>query len=311
MSDTKTAAAPATDKPDNGLGLTGFIDSIKVAGTNTLTPPPAEKAPSAPNPDKEMGKEPAKAESKPADAPKPDASPSVKPAETKPEAKVEGKDSAKPPTDPKVEQLQKDLKKANDWAARERKRNDDLVAKLSSVETELKKLNGTHVEPKPVPVEEIAREVAMGERFAASYEAAVAIYGEDEVKALVLDEHAPYRELEKGDPAVAARVVNAKLPVVEAVKAIKEAQQRAKYGSDPDTMRAKLLEELITSPPKELLEAVAKKVAGQAPKANGVEIPATLGDVRGLSREESAKSAMPAIDAVVNKVFSGFKQTVA
>lgn len=290
----KPAAAPATEtKPDNGLGLTQFIDDMKKSATPTLESKPAEAAPSAPNPDKEMGKEPPKAESKA----KPDASPS-------PDKKAE----AKPDPAHELERAQKALKKSNDWAARERKRNDDLAAQLASVQTELQKLNGTYKEPKPRAQEEVARDVAIAERLAASVDAAMAMYGEDEVMKAVLAEDAPYRELDK-DPAIAARVVNAKLPVVEAMKVVKEAQTRAKYGNDPEAMRAKLIEELTP----ELTDKVRKQVLAEltGKKANGVEIPATLGDVRGLSREESAKSAQPGIDAVVKKVFPNFAQTAS
>lgn len=295
MSDSAVAAAPA-EKPDNGLGLTKFIDEIKTAATPTFDAKPAEAAPSAPNPAKEMGQpEKPKAESKP------DASPS-------PDKKAEAPKSDKPAPAPEVQQLQRDLKKANDWAAKERKRNDDLAGQLAKVNTELQKLNGTYQEPKPREVGEVAREVAIAERLAASVDAAMAIYGEEDVIKHVLAEDAPYRELDK-DPAIAARVVNARLPVVEAMKVVKEAQTRAKYGNDPDAMRAKITEELIP----ELTEKVRKQVLAEltGKKANGVEIPATLGDVRGVSREESAKSGQQGINGVIDKVFPLFKQTAS
>lgn len=298
MSDAVAVAAP-TEKSDNGLGLTQFIDQIKSASTPTLDATPAVVAPSAPNPAKEMGKEAKpKAESKP--EAKPDASPST-------EKKAE-KPADKPAGAPDVQQLQKDIKKANEWAAKERKRNDDLAAQLAKVNTELQKLNGTYQEPRARDVGEVTREVAIAERLAASVDAAMAIYGEEAVLQQVLGEDAPYRELDK-DPSIAARVVNAKLPVVEAMKVVKEAQTRAKYGNDPDAMRAKLTEELIP----ELTEQVRKQVLAEltGKKANGVELPATLGDVRGVSREESAKSNQPGMTAVLDKVFPLFKQTAS
>ena len=217
-------------------------------------------------------------------------------AEAKAEAKAEKKTEEKAEEkaeEKKEETTDKQLRDTRKWANTTHQQNVELGRKLEAalrqIETLQKKMDGTYEEPKPEAVEIQAARTQQEARVQASHFAAQELFGPDEVQKLIWADDAPYRELEK-DPAVAARVVNARLPVVEAVKVVREAESRKKYGADPEAFRKTVEQELTTKLTKQIRQQVLDELKQQAAH-NARERVGGLADVRGVSKEETAASA--------------------
>lgn len=190
-------------------------------------------------------------------------------------------------TQKELTRLNKQLKDTRDAYTRERQVNVETQRKIDSLTKQIdvlgKKFDGTYDEqrdaPKALPPELLVDEAKKSERVAASHWAAVEQYGEEYVMNTIWADDAPFRQFD-GDPAVQARVFNAKLPLLEAIKVVKEAEHKAKYGSDPDAMRKAIESEVRANLEKEVREKVLKEF-----KSKGVAIETVrgLGGVPGVS----------------------------
>ena len=245
--------------------------------------------------------EPAKVEPTKAEATKDESKKAEVKAEEKP--KVEAK--AEPKADPA--KLEKQLKDTRDFSTRVQQQNVELGRKLDLTLQEVKdlkaKMDGTYEEPKAPDTKQVEQKAVDHTKLAASHYAAVELFkaqgmddekAEAEVQALVWKEDAPFQALQK-DPAVLARVLNAKLPVLEAIKVVREAEARRHYGDSPEAMRATIEKELQDKFDKQLdaerdkiRHAVLEEVKGGGkPKRETV---AGLSGVRGATKEESTAS---------------------
>lgn len=243
---------------------------------------------------------------------------SVAPAvvEAAPKPKAEEKPAEeKPVADDKAQKdltgLKKQLKDTRDAYTRERQVNVETQRKIDSLTTQIallgKKFDGTYDEqtdaPKAPPAEVLVDEAKKSERVAASHWAAVEQYGEEYVMQTIWADDAPFRQFD-GDPAVQARVFNAKLPLLEAIKVVKEAETKAKYGSDPDAMRKAIETEVRSTLEKEVREKVLKEF-----KSKGVAMDA----VRGLGGVASVAPGTPDEKPRLQfeSLFPGFSKTAS
>lgn len=212
--------------------------------------------------------------------------------EAKPEAKAEPKLAVKPETkeksavekpEPVLSGVEKQLKDTRDYATRVNQQNVELGRQMTAMQQQLdilgKKLEGTYEEPKAPSAEEVRRQSSLVARVDASMAAAIEQFGQAEVEALITGAEAPWKELEK-DPAINARVFASRLPVVEAMKVVKEQQTKAKYGGDLSKMKEVLTEELRESIRAELLKEL---------RGNGAEEVKGLGGVPSGGRTEVKK----------------------
>lgn len=227
----------------------------------------------------------------------------TKPEETKP-AETDADKAQK-----ELTRLNKQLKDTRDAYTRERQVNLETQRKIESLTKQIevlgKKFDGTYDEqrdaPKALPPEVLVDEAKKSERVAASHWAAVEQYGEEYVMKTIWADDAPFRQFD-ADPAVQARVFNAKLPLLEAIKVVKEAEAKAKYGSDPDAMRKAIETEIRTSLEKEVREKVLKEM-----KSKGV----ALDTIKGLGGVPSVSPGTPEEKPrlVFESLFPGFSKT--
>jgi hypothetical protein len=233
----------------------------------------------------------------------------AKESATPAEAKATESDTAN--TQKELTRLNKQLKDTRDAYTRERQVNVETQRKIDTltkqIETLGKKFDGTYDEqkdgPKVMPAEVLVDEAKKSERVAASHWAAVEQYGEEYVMKTIWADDAPFRQFD-GDPAVQARVFNAKLPLLEAIKVVKEAETKAKYGSDPDAMRKAIETELRTNLEKEVREKVLKEF-----KSKGV----ALDTIKGLGGVASVTPGTPDEKPrlVFDSLFPGFSKTAS
>src|SRR5438132_8536675 len=230
----------------------------------------------------------AKAEDKPKEedakpAPKVDSKAEKQPVkEEKPKPEAEEENLAK---------LTKRLKDVGDYATRVNQQNVEVGRKLDQALHQItvlqQKIEGTYEEPKAEKPEAVAEKARMEAKVATSHFAAVEVYGEEAVNKMVWATDAPYRQFDT-DPAIQARVANAKLPVLEAIKVVKEAELREKYGKDPEAMRAAIEKEVTEKLTKEITEKVEKELKKKAPVK--IEPLAGLSGVTGAGREDQKAS---------------------
>ena len=261
------------------------------------------------------------------DAPaKPDATPVVAtpaetPSESKPtsEAKTEPKaeQKAEPPAkaaettgrDEELTRLTKRLTDLQNSWTQERQFTKEAKREIQDLKQSIgiltKKFDGTYDEatdgPKPIPPEALVDQAKQSERVASSHWAAVEQYGEEFVMKTIWNDDAPFRKFD-GDPAVQARVFGAKLPIVEAIKVVKEAETKAKYGADPDAMRQVIAKEVRADLEKEVRAQILKefKSKGQA-----------FEEVKGLGGVPSVTNGTPEEKPRLNfeSLFPGFVKT--
>lgn len=206
---------------------------------------------------------PPKGDDKPAD----DSKDTEKGSKDKPD-KDTSKDS--PTEDPKVAELEKRVKDSRDAFTQERQRNVELGRQIEqlteSVKTLQAKVDGTYEEPKPEDAKQASAKASMNAKVAASNYAAVELLmardgmtkeaAEAHIMDTVWKDDGPYMTLEKGDPAIRARVMESPVPVIEALRVVKEHSLKAKYGDDPEAMRAALRTEVEA----EILPTLTKKI---------------------------------------------------
>lgn len=206
-------------------------------------------------------------------------------AESTPKAEPEkpAADGEKPED---IEKLQKRLKDTQTWGTTLRQQNVEMQKRLDGMTKQMdvlmKKIDGTYDAekdaPAPLKPDEIESKAAQKERIATSHYAALEMYGEDYVQKTVWADDAPFRKFD-GDPAVQARVMASKLPVLEAIRVVKEAATKQKYGSDPEAMRKAIAEEVR----KELEKEITAKLTKEMRKTGS----AIIEEVRGLGEARS------------------------
>lgn len=271
MSETATASP---SKSETGTSTPSVLAELGLG--NNLSPAPME-VPNAPT------SETAPSVAEPAAAAAPDAKATEpakedKPAEAKTEPpKADEKDSAE------LTRLNKQLKDLRDTWTQERQFTKEAQRKIDTlnqrIEILTKKFDGTYDEakdgPKVLPPETLVDEAKKSERVASSHWAAVEQYGEEYVMKTIWNDDAPFRKFDS-DPAVQARVFSAKLPILEAIKVVKESEAKAKYGADPDAMRQAIEKEVRANLEKEVRAQVLKEFKS---KGQAIETVKGLGDV--------------------------------
>lgn len=257
--------------------LSGFVQ----AGHPTPTPKP-EDTPKV--------EDAAKVEAAKAAIPATDADPTK--AETKPDTKdAKAGDSVlasdKPPVVKVDDPAEKRAKDSAKWANEVHKQNLALKATLDKQGKDLEEvkalLKGETPKAEPtMTTEQKTERAALEAKAVASRQVAEEKYGAEEIQRLILAEDAPYRALEQ-DPAIYARVMNAKLPFLEAMKVLKEHDLQTKHGTNDWTA-------IIHKEVAAALEAKKDELVKDAmAKLNGK----TTDDTRGLSGARNAGDGKP------------------
>ncbi len=272
----EVAAKPASEDPkslQNGLGLEALLPA-----TGPITKP---KEPS-----------PAKAEKV------------VEAKGDKPAPKVDAKDD-KPATD--IPTLEKRLKDTRDAFTKSNQKNVELERKLAEQSQQIKvlteRMDGTYVAPTALPPDQ----QSYIDKFMGRVDVDRAImeeeYTPEVIQKMLFDPDSPYQQIEISDPAIKQRVMNAKRPVQEAMKVLKEREFYAKYGNDPDKIR----EALLAEERDKLVAEIRKEVKGKP-----IETVNSLTGVNGASREEQRKEPVRGTVPDLDKAFPTFanKQTV-
>src|SRR5690606_4975333 len=115
-----------------------------------------------------------------------------------------------------------------------------LVKELEIVKA---KLDGTYVEPAPVPPEQLTAMEKFKTRVEIDNQLMVDQYGAEQIQKLIWDTDSPYQQLEIMDPAIKMRVSNSTRPVLEAMKVVEEHKFFEKYGRDPVKIREAIIAE--------------------------------------------------------------------
>lgn len=263
-----------------GLGLEGFLKGTSGSEgkpedetTEGETSPKETETAEGEKPSQEDGKE--KVEDKPKEE-------KVDDTDKKTEGKPEGEaEKVEPSSD--YEKRYKDTQK---WAMQVSNDNAQLKKDIESqrvlISRITKQIEGTWTDEDeanfeqanagPSP-EEAAAEANTQGRIDASREAAISIYGEEEVAKLLYAPDAPFRAIET-DPIVRAKVLSSSAPVIEAIKIVKARQFYDKWGYDPATIESNIRKQAES----ELKEKITKEILDKF-KAQGT-IPKGLGDVK-------------------------------
>lgn len=249
-----------------------------------------------------------------------------------PEPKAESKDTTAPaetkPAEPEADHAQKELTRLNkqlkdtrDAYTRERQVNVETQRKIDSLTKQIevlgKKFDGTFDEQKDAPralsPAEILAEADRTATVRASQFAAVEyLMAKDgltkdqailKIERTVWDQDAPFQELNK-DPAIAARVMNSQLPIIEAMKVVSEHEAKAKYGDNPEAMRKAIEAELTPRLKKEAREEILKEM-----KSKGV----AFDTIKGLGGVASVTPGTPDEKPrlVFDSLFPGFSKTAS
>ncbi len=176
-----------------------------------------------------------------------------------------------------LERTSKQLKDLRDTWTQERqltKEQRGVIASLNQkIDVLTKKVDGTYDEatdaPKPRSSEEVAAQAKQSGRVEASHFAAIDYLmatdalpreqAEAKVKELVWNDDAPFRAFDQ-DQNVQMRVMNAPAPIIEAIKVVREAEAKKKYGSDPEQMRAAIVKEVTEHFEKDILPKRLKEL---------------------------------------------------
>jgi hypothetical protein len=289
---TETAAEPLFK--ENGLGMSTFLKPTSEEKADAIPPV-------APVPGASVPKEAQPEEKK--DPEKPDAETPKESLETLKQEAVN---------------LKKQLKDVRDGYSQERKSNKESLVQINELKQAIgvltKKIDGTYDEVKDSPrvltSQELETEAETRATVRTSHFAAVEYLmardklteteADAKVKELVWSEEAPFRAFDT-DRAVQARVMGAKVPIIEALKVVQEAEDRKKYGDSPAAMREALK--------KELTEQIETKVRQQLLKElKGKGIP--FEDLKGLGGVQSVSpERAPQAEARVSleSLFPNFK----
>jgi hypothetical protein len=230
---------------DTGLGLNEFI--------NTVTPEATE----TPEASQEVAPEVAP---QPTDKVEPETKPEGTPAETK--AEVTPAKEEKPSTDweNQAKSYEKRYYDTQKWATQVNAQNKELARQLEIIN---KKIDGTYDpetdEPKQVmDPNAIAYQAGVEGRISASRKMAYEKYGAD-VDSLLFAPDAPFKAIEN-NPLVQQRVLSSDVPVIEAIKVVKEKAFFDKYGYEPDA----IYENIRKDVGEKVRQEVIKELAGKA-----------------------------------------------
>ena len=226
--------------------------------------------------------------------------------EPKAEVKVAATKDAKEPKEDAddaadVGTLNKRLKDTRDYATKLGQENKELKKSHSALVKELEivkaKLDGTYVEPAPVPPEQLTAMEKFKARVEIDNQLMVDQYGAEQIQKLIWDTDSPYQQLEIMDPAIKMRVSNSTRPVLEAMKVVEEHKFFEKYGRDPVKIR-----EAIIAEERENLTAEIKAELKGKPISTVNSLSGANGAPRETNRVQPAHSAVPDL----SKVFPSF-----
>lgn len=222
-------------------------------------------------------------------------------AKVKGEPKPDEKDGAKPEETPDIATLNKQLKDTRDYATKVNKDNQELKKSYSALSEEMKvlraKLEGTYVEPPPVPIDQLTEIERFKARVEADNAAMIEQFGAETIQKLIWDADGPYQQMEIMDPSLKQRVTNAKRPVQEAYRIVQERQFFEKYGNDP----LKIKDAIIAEAREELIAEVKTKLKGQP-----IETINSLSGVNGAPREVQRTPAKQTAPVDTAKIFTTF-----
>ena len=278
MGDIKQEGA-ATD-----LGLSGFL-----AGNSEVTPVETPEIP------KEDTSPVAKTEGK-AEAPKEVLA--KEEGEEKKAAETPKEEAKKPSFDWESDDnpYKKQYKDTRDWATSVNREKAELTRQVGLIN---KKLDGTYDpetdEPKTPSQQDLTQGAEIAGKIKASRRVASEIYGEENIKKLIFDENAPFRRIEN-DPYVAARVLSADAPVLEAMKILEERAFYAKWGNNPSeietSIRKKAEEELTQQLTEKITKQVMDRFSLKERQSPG------LGDARASEGNKSTTTGPPSLTSI-------------
>ena len=215
------------------------------------------------------------------------------------DAKQESKEDADGDAD--VGTLNKRLKDTRDYATKLGQENKELKKSHSALVKELEivkaKLDGTYVEPAPVPPEQLTAMEKFKARVEIDNQLMIDQYGAEQIQKLIWDTDSPYQQLEIMDPAIKMRVSNSTRPVLEAMKVVEEHKFFEKYGRDPVKIR-----EAIIAEERENLTAEIKAELKGKPISTVNSLSGANGAPRETNRVQPTHSAVPDL----SKVFPSF-----
>lgn len=270
------AASEDPKSLQNGLGLDTLLSPEKPI-TKAAKPSPA----------------PVKAAEKASPDEKADAKGATKDAKQEPKEDGEG--------DADVGTLNKRLKDTRDYATKLGQENKELKKSHSALVKELEivkaKLDGTYVEPAPVPPEQLTAMEKFKARVEIDNQLMIEQYGAEQIQKLIWDTDSPYQQLEIMDPALKMRVSNATRPVLEAMKVVEEHKFFEKYGRDPVKIR-----EAIIAEERENLTAEIKAELKGKPISSVNSLSGVTGAPRESNRVQPSQGSVPDL----NKVFPTF-----
>jgi len=274
----KAADTPKSLFEENGLGMSEFLKPSgeeKAESIPPVAPVAVAEVPKEAKPDEK--KEPEKA---------------VEPKESMETLKQEAAN------------LKKQLKDVRDGYSQERKTNKESLAQIQELKQAIgvltKKIDGTYDEVKDAPPvltsQQIETEAETRATVRTSHFAAVEYLmardklteteADAKVKELVWSEDAPFRAFDT-DRAVQVRVLGAKVPIIEALKVVQEAEDKKKYGDSPAAMREALKKELTEQIETKVRDKILKELKG---KGVSLEEFKGLGGVQSVSPERSPQA---------------------
>lgn len=226
--------------------------------------------------------------------------------EPKAEVKVAATKDAKEPKEDAddaadVGTLNKRLKDTRDYATKLGQENKELKKSHSALVKELEivkaKLDGTYVEPAPVPPEQLTAMEKFKARVEIDNQLMIDQYGAEQIQKLIWDTDSPYQQLEIMDPAIKMRVSNSTRPVLEAMKVVEEHKFFEKYGRDPVKIR-----EAIIAEERENLTAEIKAELKGKPISTVNSLSGANGAPRETNRVQPSQGVVPDL----SKVFPSF-----
>ena len=275
------AASEDPKSLQNGLGLDTLLSPEKPI-TKPAKPSPA----------------PVKAAEKASTDEKVEPKAEVKVAATK-DAKQESKEDADGDAD--VGTLNKRLKDTRDYATKLGQENKELKKSHSALVKELEivkaKLDGTYVEPAPVPPEQLTAMEKFKTRVEIDNQLMIDQYGAEQIQKLIWDTDSPYQQLEIMDPAIKMRVSNSTRPVLEAMKVVEEHKFFEKYGRDP----VKIREAIIAEERENLTAEIKAELKGKP-----ISTVNSLSGVTGAPRETNRVQPSQGVVPDLSKVFPSF-----
>lgn len=226
--------------------------------------------------------------------------------EPKAEVKVAATKDAKEPKEDAddaadVGTLNKRLKDTRDYATKLGQENKELKKSHSALVKELEivkaKLDGTYVEPAPVPPEQLTAMEKFKARVEIDNQLMVDQYGAEQIQKLIWDTDSPYQQLEIMDPAIKMRVSNSTRPVLEAMKVVEEHKFFEKYGRDP----VKIREAIIAEERENLTAEIKAELKGKP-----ISTVNSLSGVTGAPRETNRVQPSQGVVPDLSKVFPSF-----